>query len=289
MRNWRSNRLLFLGVCLIIALGLIATSQAGFLDPIKGIVAAPLNFVTGLFNRTTQDAVKVADISSDVPTLQKRVADLEEALARYQSELVELREVASDYQRLSELVNYTSQTQNQEFIAADVISNADANAPLQTISINKGTRDGISIGMPVITQLGLVGRISDVTANASRVLLITDVSSAISGRLQTTRDEGSVVGQASTDLRMEFIPLNAKVQEGDIVITSGLGGNLPAGIVIGQITSVQQREFELFQNAVVRSLNNFATLETVLVITNFQPVDLSVFGQSTQTAPGSGG
>ncbi len=288
MRNWRSNRILFLGVCLIIALGLIATSQAGFLAPIKDIIAAPLNFVTGLFNRTTLDAVKVADMSSDVPTLQKRVADLEEALARYQSELVELREVANDYQRLSELVNYTSQTQNQEFLAADVISNADSNAPLQTISINKGTRDGISIGMPVLTQLGLVGRISDVTANASRVLLITDASSAISGRLQTTRDEGSIVGQASTDLRMEFIPLNARVQEGDIVITSGLGGNLPAGIAIGQITSVQQREFELFQNAVVRSLNNFATLETVLVITNFQPVDLSVFGQSTQTAPGSG-
>jgi rod shape-determining protein MreC len=288
VRNWRSNRLLFLGVCLVIALGLIVISQAGFLDPIKGIVAAPLNFVTSIFNRTTQDAVKVADMSSDVPTLQKRVADLEEALARYQSELVELREVANDYQRLSELVNYTSQTQNQEFLAADVISNADSNALLQTISINKGTRDGISIGMPVVTQLGLVGRVSDVTANASRVLLITDVSSAISGRLQTTRDEGSIVGQASTDLRMEFIPLNANVQEGDIVITSGLGGNLPAGIVIGQITGVQQREFELFQNAVVRSLNNFATLETVLVVTNFQPVDLSVFGQSTPSAPGNG-
>lgn len=287
MRNWRSNRILFLGVCLAIALALIATSQVGFLAPIKSIVVAPLNFITGLFNKTTLDAVKIADMSSDVPTLQKRVADLEEALARYQSELVELREVASDYQRLSELVNYTSQTQNQEFIAADVISNADANAPLQTISINKGTRDGIAVGMPVVSQLGLVGRISDVTANASRVLLITDVSSAISGRLQTTRDEGSIVGQASNDLRMEFIPLNAKVQEGDIVITSGLGGNLPAGIVIGQVTSVQQREFELFQNAVVRSLNNFATLETVLVITNFQPVDLSVFEQSTQTAPGS--
>ncbi len=287
MRNWRSNRILFLGVCLTIAFILIVTSQAGFLAPIKGILIAPLNFVTGLFNRTTQDAVKIADMSSDVPTLQKRVADLEEALARYQSELVELREVASDYQRLSELVNYTSQTQNQEFLAADVISNADSNAPLQTISINKGTRDGITIGMPVVSQLGLIGRVSDVTANASRVLLITDVSSAISGRLQTTRDEGSIVGQSSNDLRMEFIPLNAKVQEGDIVITSGLGGNLPAGIVIGQVTSVQQREFELFQNAVVRSLNNFATLETVLVITNFQPVDLTVFEQSTQTAPGN--
>lgn len=288
MRNWRSNRLLFLGVCLVISLVLLSVSQAGFLEPIKSIIGAPLNLITGIFNKTTLEAVKVAEMPSDVPSLQKRVADLEEALARYQSELVQLREVANDYQRLSELVNYTSQTQNQEFLAADVISNADSNAPLQTIAINKGTRDGLTIGMPVITQLGLVGRISDVTANASRVLLITDLSSAISARLQTTRDEGSIVGQATNDLRMEFIPLNAKVQEGDIVITSGLGGNLPAGLVIGQVTNIQQREFELFQNAVIRSLNNFATLETVLVITNFQPVDISVFEQGTPAASGTG-
>lgn len=288
MRNWRSNRVLFLGVCLVICLALITASQTGILSPVTGILSIPLNFITGLLNRTTLETVSAVEMPADVPTLQKRVADLEEALARYQSELVELREVANDYQRLSELVNYTSQTQNQEYVAADVISNSDSNAPLQTISINRGTRDGIEIGMPVVTQLGLVGRVSDVTANAARVLLITDVSSAISSRLQTTRDEGSVVGQASTDLLMEFIPLNAAVQQGDIVISSGLGGNLPAGLVLGQVTNIQQREFELFQNATVRSLINFATLETVLVITSFQPVDLSVF-QSTPAAAGSGG
>ena len=288
MRNWRSNRGLFLGISLLICVALITASQLGLLSPVTGILSIPLNFITGLLNRTTLETVNAVEMPSDVPTLQRRVADLEEALARYQSELVELREVANDYQRLSELVNYTSQTQDQEYLAADVISNSDSNAPLQTISLNRGTRDGIEIGMPVITQLGLVGRISDVTANASRVLLITDVSSAISARLQTTRDEGSIVGQATSDLLMEFIPLNANVQEGDIVISSGLGGNLPAGLVIGQVTNVQQREFELFQNATVRSLNNFAILETVLVITSFQPVDLSIF-ETTPVAPGSGG
>jgi rod shape-determining protein MreC len=132
--------------------------------------------------------------------------------------------------------------------------------------------------MPVVTRQGLVGRLLNVTANASRVLLITDPSSAISTRLQTTRAEGSVVGQGS-DLLMTFIPLDASVQQGDLVITSGLGGNLPSDIVIGQVTSVRQFEFELFQEAVVRSLNNFETLEIVLVVTNFQPVDLSVFEQ----------
>lgn len=289
MRNWRSNRLVFLSVCLLICVGLIIGSQTGLLAPLRGIVAAPLNFIAGIFNRTTLNVVNTLSNDTDVVSLQRRIADLEEALANYQSELVGLREIASDYQRLSELVNYVSQRQNEELIAADVISNADSNAPLRTIAINKGTRDGIAIGMPVVTQLGLAGRVVDVSASAARVLLINDTSSAISGRLQTTRDEGSIIGQANGDLLMEFIPLTATVQEGDIVITSGLGGNLPADIVIGQVTSVRQREFELFQSAVIRSLNNFDILEMVLVITNFQPADLATFGQSSGAAPGNGG
>lgn len=289
MRNWRSNRILFLTVCLLACAGLIIGSQTGLLAPLRGIAAVPLNFIAGLINRPTLNTVQALNTNTDVASLQLRVAELEEALNNYQSELVGLREVASDYQRLSELVNYTAQTQNMEFVAADVISNADPNVPLRTIVINKGTRDGLTIGMPVVTQLGMVGRILDVSANAARVLLVTDTSSAISVRLQTTRDEGSVTGQVSGDLLMEFIPLNATVQEGDIVITSGLGGNLPADIVIGQVTSVRQRELELFQSAVVRSLNNFDILELVLVITNFQPADLSAFEQSDGTTPGNGG
>ncbi len=282
MRRVRSNRLVFLGVCLLICLGLIVASRLGVLGPVRGIAAAPLNFITGIFNRITLGVVNGADDFADAETLRERNADLEVALARFQAELVELREVASDYRRISALLEYTATTQQQEFIAANVIATADPNALLRTIVIDKGARDGLTTGMPVVTELGMVGRIINVAANASRILLITSPSSAISGRLQTSRDEGSVIGQPSGDLRMTFIPLDAQVQEGDIVITSGLGGNLPPDIVIGQVISVQQLQYELYQEAVIRSLNNFDTLEIVLVITNFQPVDLSVFEQQSE-------
>jgi len=282
LRRVRSNRLVFLGVCLLICLGLIVASRLGVLGPVRGIAAAPLNFITGIFNRITLGVVNGADDFADAETLRERNADLETALARFQAELVELREVASDYQRIAALLEYTSTTQQQEFIAANVIATADPNALLRTIVIDKGARDGLTVGMPVVTELGMVGRIINVSANASRILLITSPSSAISGRLQTSRDEGSVIGQPSGDLRMTFIRLDAQVQEGDIVITSGLGGNLPPDIVIGQVISVQQLQYELYQEAVIRSLNNFDTLEIVLVITNFQPVDLSIFEQQSE-------
>lgn len=283
MRTWRSNRLVFFGVCLLIVAVLIVGSRLGLFSTVEGLASAPLNIVSGIFNRISLAVSNSAGDLADIETLRQRNADLEEALVKFQSELVDLREIASDYQRLADLLDYTSTKQNQEFVSANVIANADPNAFLRTIVIDRGARDGISVGMPVVTNQGLVGRIYRVSANASQVLLITDPSSSISGRLQTTRAEGSVVGQLSGDLLMTFIPLNAVVQEGDLVITSGLGGNLPPDIVIGQVTSIRQFEFELYQEAVVRSLNNFDTLEIVLVVTNFQPVDLSVFTNETGT------
>jgi rod shape-determining protein MreC len=264
---------------------LIVTSQSGLLSPVEGIAAVPLNIVSGILNQIALSITNGADDLTELQFLRERNADLEEALAQFQAELVELREVASDYQRLAELLDYTTTVSNQEYLAANVIS-VDTSSFLRTITINRGTRDGLSVGMPVVTRQGLVGRIEAVSANASRVLLVTDPSSAVSARLQTTRVEGSVVGQLAGTLRMTFIPLGQSIQEGDLVITSGLGGNFPPDIVIGQVTSIRQFEFELYQEAEIRSLNNFDTLEIVLVITNFQPVDLSIFEQDTEENAG---
>jgi rod shape-determining protein MreC len=283
MRGWRSNRLLFLAVSLFFCFGLMVLSQTGLLGPLETVASAPLNLISGIFNNIALSITGGVTDITELQNLRQRNADLEEALAQFQSELVELREIASDYERLTELLDYTTRATNQEFVAADVI-NVDQTNLLRTITINRGARDGIAAGMPVVTGQGLIGRILDVSANASRVLLITDRSSAISARLQTSRVEGSVQGQLSGNLRMTMIPLGQVVEVGDLVITSGLGGNFPPDIVIGVVTSTRQFEFELTQEAEVTSLNNFDTLEFVLVMTSFEPVDLSIF-QDTEETP----
>jgi rod shape-determining protein MreC len=275
-RNWRTNRIVFFFISLFLCSGLILTSVAGIIAPVEGIAATPLNFLAGIFNDLTQGAGGLFSDLAEIQDLRARNAELEEALAQFQAELVELREIASDYQRLADLLDYTSSVQNQETTAAEVI-NYDQNGLLRTIAINRGTRDGITRGMPVVTRQGLVGRVINVTANASRVLLVTDPSSHVSARLQTTRDQGSVQGQLTGNLRMVMIPQEAEVRVGDLVFTSGLGGNFPPDIPIGQITSKHQFEFELNQEAEVHSLVDFDTLEFVLVITSFQPIDLSAF------------
>lgn len=276
-QNWRSNRLLYLIVILIICIGLIVGSLSGFLASAEGFLAAPLNFVSGIFNRIAITISNTAVDLAEIQQLRQRVAELEETLAQFQAELVDLREVASDYERLADLLDYTSTTENQEFVTADVIG-LDQSGFLRTMVINRGTRDGIAVGMPVVTRQGLVGRVINVTANAARVELITDSNSAISARLQTTRVQGIVVGDAG-GLRMELIPLGQPIQEGDLVITSGLGGNLPPDIPIGQVARISSDVYALNQQAELRTLVNFDTLEIVLVVTSFQPVDTAIFSE----------
>ncbi len=279
-RGWRSNRTLFLVVCLALTVGLIVASRAGVLAPVEDLLEVPLNGVASVFNRIGLTINDNLSRFSDVQTLQKRIADLETALALYQSELVELREINSDYQRLADLLQYTTSVQNQEFVTANVVA-VDESGVLRTITVDRGTRDGITVGMPVVTGQGLVGRVIKVSANAAQIMLVTEPSSAVSARLQTTRAEGTVRGTHAGTLEMDMIPLDSQVTSGDLVITSGLGGNFPPDIVIGQVTSVRLADTGLNRVAQVHSLLNFDALEFVLIVTNFQPVDLSVFDQST--------
>jgi len=281
-RGWRSNRVLFFLISLLVCFILLFGSISGRLGGVENILSTPLQFISTFFNQAARSINDIFSNFSDNQTLRERNAELEEALARSQAELVELREIASDAARLAELLDYVSATDNQETLTAEVIG-YDQNSLIRTIIINKGARDGVAVGMPVVTKQGLVGRIIDVTALAARVLLITDPSSSVSARLQTSRAQGIVQGRLTGNLRMGLIPLEASVEVGDVVLTSGLGGNFPPDIVIGQVTSVRQFEFELNQEAEVRSLVSFDTLEFVLVVTNFVPIDISVFDNATPT------
>ena len=283
MRNLRQpSRILALILMLSLCGGLVLLSLAGILAPAEAVVSAPLNGLSGLFNRFSLSINAAFEELNSLGRLRERIAALEEQLARRQVELIELREAASDYVRLRDLLAYTAPLDDQEFLPADVIA-IEQTGITRSIIINRGTRDGIAVGMPVTTELGLVGRIIRVSANAAQAQLINDENSAVSSRLQTTRAHGSIIGQASGVLRLTMVDLDEVIEQGDLVITSGLGGNFPPDIVVGQVTSVRQFEFELFQEAEVRSLFDFDTLELVLVVTSFEPIDLMAFEETGES------
>jgi rod shape-determining protein MreC len=279
-RNWSANRILFLVVSLFFCSSLIGLSTLGILAPLENLIATPLNLLSGMMTRVSLTVDDASTSFADVQELRDRNAELETTLAELQGELVELREVASDYERLANLLDYTTSTENREYVTADIIGQGQFGL-VRSVIINKGTRDGLTPGMPVVTELGLVGRIRELTANSAQVQLLTDASSFVSGRVQTSRAEGIVQGEGlqTGSLEMLRIDPDAEVNEGDLVVTSGLGGNFPPDIVIGQITSVRNLEFELSQEAQIASLVDFSTLEFVLVVTSFEPADISVFDE----------
>lgn len=276
VRAWRANRILFLVFCLSLSLLLIGLSNAGLLGPLEEVASVPLNLVTGALNQAVLNLTGGVSDLAELQTLQQRNAALEDALADLTAELVELREIARDYERLAEMLDYAGTVASQEFVTANVISN-DQSGLRRSITVNRGTRDGIAVGMPVVTAQGLVGRVLEISANASRILLVTDRDSAVSTRMQGTRVQGSLRGQLSGSLRLTLVPPGESIVVGDLVLTSGLGGNFPPDIVIGQVASSRQFQFELFQEAEVISFNNFDELEVVLVMTSFEPIDPAVF------------
>lgn len=276
-----SNRVLTLAAVLAASAVLIVLSRSGASRPLETVAFAPFQPIQRQLDTLTGNITRRAQEGDDIEALRERNRELERAIAAQQVDLVRLREIEKDYDRLSELLDYSLSNVRQDLLVADVISR-DTSGFLRFIIINRGARDGIRIGQPVINERGLVGRIGDVTATASWVRLAIDQDSAVNARMQNTRAEGTVVGQLAGGMRMQFIPQEAVIEEGDLVLTSGLGGTFPPNIVIGQVVSVRSQEAELFQEAEVRPTVNFDELELVAVVTAFEQVDPSLFDETIE-------
>ena len=159
------------------------------------------------------------------------------------------------------------------FIAANVFAREPNNLQ-DRIAIDRGRADGLQENMIVLTKQGsLVGTISRVLDNVAWVTLITDPSSAVSGLIQDSRVQGVIVGAADGTLTMEFVEETADVKEGDLVLTSGIGGRHPTGELIGQIINVERSAQELFQTVRVQPLADLSRLEGVLVLDSFLPLE----------------
>ncbi len=279
----RSGRVFSFAMTLVLVVALIFLGVTGALSTVENLAAVPLHLLQRVVSSPAQAISGAIDDLAEYRRQKQRIDDLEEALAVYQAELAQLREKGADYDRLAALLDYNRfGPEDHEYVTCDVIG-MDTAGFVRAIQIDCGRRDGVELMDPVVTERGLVGRVTQVSATGAEVLLVTDPTSRVNARLQSTREDGVVSGQLVGDLLMSFIPLEAQVREGDLVLTNGLGQMLPADLVVGQVLSVGLSEDELYQEARVRSLVDFDRLEIVQVIINFEPVDLSVFEQ--QTAP----
>jgi len=137
--------------------------------------------------------------------------------------------------------------------------------------INKGSAHGLKIGMPVMATPGLIGRLIDVSWHVSKVLLLIDENNNIGAILQRTRTQGIVSGAGAHGCILKYIYKNQDIKEGDPVISSGMGGIFPKGLLIGKVSRVQKQDAGLFLKIDVAPFADFAKLEEVLVLASEGP------------------
>lgn len=159
-------------------------------------------------------------------------------------------------------------TYNLQSTAARIVGES-GDAWSRTVTINKGSLDGLAINMPVCNSAGIIGQIIEVSPTTSTVRLITDENSGVSAMVQSTRAQGILQGQPDGTLRLEFVTIDSDVEEGDIIVSSGLGGVYPKGLPLGVVASVDRPDNASYYTIIVTpASSDTENNEEVLVITS---------------------
>ena len=202
---------------------------------------------------------------------------MQQEIARYEGINEAYEALLKKYERLSEMLNYTSNFANNTFITADVIGGSQG-MWFDVFTINAGRNKGVTKGMAVVNAKGLVGKITDVGATWSKVTAIIDPSMSVYAMVDRTRDAGMVQGTLSADsqnmLELYFLPIGSDLVPGDIIMTNSIAGFediFPKGIMIGTVTEVLRRGDDgKSRNAIILSAVDFNHIEEVMVITGMK-------------------
>jgi rod shape-determining protein MreC len=269
-----SSKALLASALVLLAGAVFILNIGGYLGPIQDVALPPLAAAQDWVSQRYFTVRDLVTSPRDVAALQGRIGELEAENAQLRDQIISLQEQAEEAERLGALLNYARTRPESSYLSTNVIG-LDPSPFVRSINIGAGSDRGVLHGMPVVTDDGLVGRVIEVTASTSQVQLITDPASAVNVQLQGSRVDGLLAAQPNGELWVELIDQNATVEPGELVLTSGLGGAFPADISVGHVISVRRRDFELFQRAVIQPTVNFEDLEIVLLITNFQLLEIT--------------
>jgi len=190
---------------------------------------------------------------------------LEKEIAEARQRLVQMQEVESSNRRLSSVLDFRSTLSNQT-VPARVVAQ-DISPDFLGIRIDRGSRDGIRIGMGVIHPSGVVGTIARVSENFSEVLTLADPASSIDSVIQRSRARGIVSGEShSLHCKLKYMDRLEDVTQDDIVVTTHFGGVFPSGLLIGHVSDIVSTSNGILQNITVKTAVDLYRIEEVLVV-----------------------
>ena len=185
--------------------------------------------------------------------------------------LVYLQETLEEGKRYSTLTDFR-RTQAYASVTANVIGRDPSNWNASLI-IDRGKKDGLKVGMPVVSILGVVGRIFEIGNNTAKVVLLSDPSFSVAALVQRTRESGLLTGSLGGQCRLEYLTDKADVKVGDRIITSKLSSVFPEGILIGQVEDVQASQNSHTVECLVDPVVDLSQIEEVVVIKSVKEID----------------
>ena len=213
-RNKLQRTVILSGTIIVIGILLLSSSYRESLDQFKSIISS---MVTPLqININYMVDTLFTDEQNNPGELVNLNATLTAENAILRSENIRLNETKYERDMLAELLNFTQLDNVHTYLTANVIGQ-DTSSFLQYIIINIGTTGGVQRDMPVVTNAGLVGIINEATPRASKVLLLNSGQMAVNVKVQNSRADGVLFGQASKDMRLKYIALDATIQSGDLI------------------------------------------------------------------------
>jgi rod shape-determining protein MreC len=221
--------------------------------PLERMVTLPVHEAQGWWD----ELVVLVQVREENDRLRQRIARLEEENLQY-------REAIVSSERFQRLAGFR-ESHEVPMVPANVV-HQDVSPWFRSVIIDQGTAAGIRPGMPVVTDLGVVGVIAGTAPSASKVLLLIDPQSHVDAYVQRSRARGSVRGAQGRECSFEFVLRDEDLAVGDLLLTSGMGEVFPKGLVIGHVTAVERQPYGLFQEAHIKPAVDFGKLEEVFVI-----------------------
>lgn len=243
----------------------VREGESGPLHVVRGVVTTATTPFRLAGSLAAAPFGALGQVASNLTASTETLSELKAENEKLTAKVAELTEAEKTAERLQALVGLKS-TYNLQSTAARIIGTA-GDAWSRTVTIDKGSSSGFATGMPVCNSGGVIGQIIEVSATTSTVRLITDENSGVSAMIQSTRAQGTLKGQPDGSLKLEYVPADADVKEGDIVITSGLGGVFPKGLPLGTVTSVEKATNAVYYTISVRADASAESNEEVLVVT----------------------
>ena len=264
-----------LAICLTIALLLCAIPTALSLtktnDIVRGAITTVSSPLTRLFSSAGKAAAGAMASRDDYEALKQQLSDAQGEIGKLKDQLATLEQLKKENEQLREYLDLRQEHEKLIFKDAAIIYNNDPSG--RTVTLNRGSRHGVAVGMPVLSASGLYGTVSEVSASTCKVTTMKDETVFVGAMIVRSGINGTLCGlQAGHEYaKLQYLDTNvdyeSALQVGDVVVTNGFGETYPGGLIIGEIVEVGVDAYDRSPYAYVKLYANYGATDVLMIVT----------------------